>query len=78
MNSLIEEAIEFYWGKRCDYYEEDCACCAAWKEYDTMTTGLVKRLDNIKQNILIKIKLKCAFTIIFCLLCNILYLKIPI
>lgn len=32
----IEEAIEYYWGKRCGDFDDDCACCQAWKEYDEL------------------------------------------
>jgi len=34
--NLIEQAIEEYWGARCDDYEEGCAVCDAWRDYDNL------------------------------------------
>jgi len=39
-NNPVHEAIEFYWGKRCEDYEETCCVCEAWKQFD----------DNFKEN----------------------------
>lgn len=39
MSSLVEDAITEYFGERCDDYDERCACCAAWKEYDLLSDG---------------------------------------
>ena len=36
---LIEEAIEEYWGDRCDSYHAECACCMAWKQFDRLREG---------------------------------------
>ena len=36
--NLIEQAIESYWGERCDDYEEGCVVCEAWREYDNLVT----------------------------------------
>ena len=32
----IAEAITAHWGERCPDYEPQCACCAAWAQYDTL------------------------------------------
>jgi hypothetical protein len=34
--NLIEQAIEEYWGARCEDYEEGCVVCDAWREYDNL------------------------------------------
>ena len=34
--NLIEQAIEEYWGARCDDYEEGCVVCEAWRDYDNL------------------------------------------
>ena len=34
--SKIEEAITEYWGERCPDFDKDCACCQAWKEFDSL------------------------------------------
>lgn len=34
--NLIEQAIESYWGARCDDYEEGCVVCDAWRAYDNL------------------------------------------
>jgi hypothetical protein len=32
--SRIRQAIEDYWGERCDDFEPECECCLAWNELD--------------------------------------------
>ena len=32
----IAEAITGQWGERCPDYEPQCACCAAWAQYDAL------------------------------------------
>ena len=32
----IKRAMLEYWGERCDDYEEGCAVCDAWREYDNL------------------------------------------
>lgn len=32
----IAEAITVHWGERCPDYEPQCACCAAWAQYDAL------------------------------------------
>ena len=32
----ITEAITAHWGERCPDYEPQCACCAAWAQYDAL------------------------------------------
>ena len=41
----IEEAIENWWGPRCEYFNEYCPCCQAWVEYDQIKsdTTCIKR-----------------------------------
>jgi hypothetical protein len=34
----IKRAMLEYWGERCDDYEEGCAVCEAWREYDNLVT----------------------------------------
>lgn len=36
MADLIEEAIEEWFGPRCEDYDEDCFCCLAWKQLDDL------------------------------------------
>lgn len=36
MMNKIEEAIDFYWGERCDEYLTECVICTVWKEYDNL------------------------------------------
>jgi hypothetical protein len=38
-NILIAEAVEEYWGKRCDTFDPDCCCCQAWKAFDRLVRG---------------------------------------
>ena len=33
------EAIVRHWGQRCETFDESCACCAAWKQFDDFTAG---------------------------------------
>jgi hypothetical protein len=35
-NFFIEEALKEYYGIKCEDFEENCACCQAWKEYDSL------------------------------------------
>ena len=35
----LEEALEKLYGKRCNDYEKDCACCRVWEIYDTIRTA---------------------------------------
>lgn len=35
----IEEALIAYWGERCEDYDENCYCCQAWAEYDSLQKG---------------------------------------
>ena len=35
----IAEAITGQWGERCPDYEPQCACCAAWAQYDALTNA---------------------------------------
>ena len=37
--NLIEEAIEYYWGKKCAEFNNDCFACKAWKEYNKLKNG---------------------------------------
>lgn len=32
----IEEAIEGWWGPRCDDYMDGCAACEAWRAFDKL------------------------------------------
>jgi hypothetical protein len=41
-NNPVHEAIEFYWGERCDDHEDGCPVCDAWKQYDQLIQGGVK------------------------------------
>lgn len=34
--NLIKRAMLEYWGERCEYYEEGCVVCDAWREYDNL------------------------------------------
>lgn len=34
---LIAEAIKEHWGDQCPDFDENCACCLAWKQYDDLT-----------------------------------------
>lgn len=34
--SKIEEAMDYYYGPRCDDPMEGCGCCEAWHELDTL------------------------------------------
>jgi hypothetical protein len=41
-NNPVHEAVQFFWGDRCPDYEEGCATCVAWKQYDLMFQGGMK------------------------------------
>ena len=34
--NLIEQAITYYWGERCEDYEPLCIVCQAWRLYDDL------------------------------------------
>ena len=34
--NCIEQAMNEYWGERCDSYEQGCPACDAWGEYDAL------------------------------------------
>ena len=36
----VAEAITAHWGERCPDYEPQCACCAAWAQYDGLKAAL--------------------------------------
>jgi len=58
--NLIEQAIEEYWGARCDDYEEGCVVCEAWREYDNLVTDnkvaneIASKLALVNNNMLIE------------------------
>jgi hypothetical protein len=33
-DEIVKAMITQFWGKRCEEYEPECACCYAWKHYD--------------------------------------------
>ena len=39
----IAEAITAHWGERCPDYEPQCACCAAWAQYDALKANGMNR-----------------------------------
>ena len=36
ITDLIEEAITEQWGERCPDYDQDCPCCRAWQQMDSL------------------------------------------
>lgn len=38
----IEEAIEGWWGPRCDDYAKGCAACEAWRAFDAAKEILIE------------------------------------
>ena len=49
-----------YWGERCDDYEEGCAVCDAWRDYDNLlmdnkiANEIASKLALVNNNMLIE------------------------
>lgn len=44
----IEEAITEWFGPRCDDFNAHCACCQAWREYDTLRDKIDALSDQLR------------------------------
>ena len=54
--NLVEQAIEGYWGERCDGYEQGCPVCDAWREYDNLITDnqVLNKMAHVSNNMFIE------------------------
>jgi len=56
----IKRAMLEYWGERCDDYEEGCAVCDAWRNYDNLVMDnkianeIASKLAHVNNNMLIE------------------------
>jgi len=56
----IKRAMLEYWGERCDDYEEGCAVCDAWRDYDNLlmdnkiANEIASKLALVNNNMLIE------------------------